>query len=142
MATDPKPVIVLDSSYLIAFQNRRDVHHRAAAHLMPDLIGGVFGRLLLPEYVFLEVVTVLFARCGHTVAVDTADTLLNAQEVDFLPSSELFQPTLDVFRTSTAARLSFTDAAIVAAARRHGTQFVATFDAGFRRIEGLTLVPA
>ena len=109
---------------------------------MPDLIGGVFGRLLLLEYVFLEVVTVLLARCGHTVALDAADTLLNAEEVDFLPCSELFRPALDVCRTSTTDRLSFTDAAIVAPARRHETRFVATFDEGFRRIEGLTPVPA
>ena len=134
-------MIVLDSSFLIAFQNRRDVHHAAASRVMPDLIGGGFGRLLLLEYVFLEVVTVLLARCGHAIAVDTADTLLNAHEVDFLSCSELFQSALDVFRTTPAARLSFTDAAIVAAARQHETEFVATFDDGFRRIEGLTLVP-
>ena len=108
---------------------------------MPDLIGGVFGRLLLLEYVFLEVATVLLARCGPSIALETADTLLNAEEVYFQPCSELFQHALDVFRTSNAARLSFTDAAIVAAARRHETEFVATFDEGFRSIEGLTLVP-
>jgi len=135
-------VIVLDSSFLIAFQNRRDVHHAAASRIMPDLIGGGFGRLLLLEYVFLEVVTVLLARCGHRIALDTADTLLNAHEVDFLSCSELFQSALDVFRTTTAARLSFTDAAIVAAARRHETEFIATFDEGFRQIEGLKPVPA
>ena len=109
---------------------------------MPDLVEGAFGRLLLLEFVFLEVVTVLRARCGHQITLDTADTLLNAQEVDFLPGSDLFRHALDVFRTTTVAGLSFTDAAIVAAARRHETEFVATFDEGFRRIEGLTLVPA
>ena len=134
-------MIVLDSSFLIAFHNRRDVHHGAASRVMPDLIGGVFGRLLLLEYVFLEVATVLLARCGPSIALETADTLLNAEEVDFQPCSELFQHALDVFRTSNAARLSFTDAAIVTAARRHETEFVATFDEGFRSIEGLTLVP-
>ena len=134
-------MIVLDSSFLIAFYNRRDVHHGAAAHAMQDLVGGVFGRLLLLEYIFLEVVTVLLARCGHTIALDVADTLLNAEEVDFLPCSELFQHALDVFRTRHSARLSFADAAIVAAARRHETEFVATFDEDFRGIEGLTLIP-
>lgn len=141
-ATDASLVILLDSSFLIAFQNRSDVHHAAASRVMPDLIEGAFGRLLLLEYVFLEVVTVLLARCGHPIALDTADKLLNAQEVDFLPCSELFQHARDVFRTTTVVRLSFTDAAIIAAARRHETEFIATFDERFRRIEGLTLVPA
>ena len=142
MAIQRRPVIVLDSSFLIAFHNRRDVHHEAAARLMPDLIGGAYGRLLLLEYVFLEVVTLLLARCEHAIALDAADTLLNAQEVDFLPCSELFQHALHVFRTGATIPLSFTDAAIVAAARRHETEFIATFDEGFRRIEGLKLVPA
>ena len=127
---------------MIAFHKRRDVHHEAAAHLMPDLTGGVHGRVLPLEYVFLEVVSVLLARCGHALALDAADTLPDAQEVDFLPRSESFQHARDVFRTGTTARLCFTDAALVAAARRHEREFIATFDEGFRRIEGLKLLPA
>ena len=134
-------MIVLDSSFLIAFHNRRDVHHAAAASAMESLLRGEFGRLLLIEYVFLEVVTVLLARRGHRAALDVADILLDAEEVDFLPCSDLFQAALREFRTRSAARLSFADAAIVAAAQRHGAEFIATFDEDFRGIEGITLVP-
>ena len=34
------------------------------------------------------------------------------------------------------------DVAIVAAAQRHGAEFIATFDEGFRGIEGMTMIPA
>ena len=135
-------MIVLDSSFLIAFHNRRDVHHAAAASAMESLLRGEFGRLLLIEYVFLEVVTVLLARRGHQAALDVAENLLEAEEVEFLPCSDLFQAALREFRTRRAARLSFADAAIVAAAQRHGAEFIATFDEGFRGIEGITIVPA
>ena len=36
-------MIVLDSSFLIAFHNRRDVHHVAAASAMEALLHGDFG---------------------------------------------------------------------------------------------------
>ena len=73
---------------------------------------------------------------------DVADILLDAEEVDFLPCSDLFRATLREFRTRSATRPSFADAAIVAAAQRHGAEYVATFDEGFRGIEGITMVPA
>lgn len=135
-------MIVLDSGFLIAFHNRRDVHHAAASSAMESLLRGEFGRLLLIEYVFLEVVTVLLARRGHRAALDVADILLDAEEVDFLPCSDLFRAALREFRTRGAARLSFADAAIVAAAQRHGAEYIATFDEGFRGIEGITMIPA
>ena len=105
---------------------------------MDSLLRGDFGRLVLIEYVFLEVVTVLLARRGHRAALDVADILLDAEEVDFLPCSDLFTDALREFRARGAARLSFADAAIVAAAQRHGAEFVASFDEGFRDIEGIT----
>jgi predicted nucleic acid-binding protein len=37
--------------------------------------------------------------------------------------------------------LSFTDAAIVTVARRQAPGFVATFDADFRGIEGISVIP-
>ena len=135
-------MIVLDSSFLIAIHNRRDVHHAPAASAMAALLCGDFGRLLLIEYVFVEVVTVLLARRGHRAALDVAEILLDAEEVDFLPCSELFPAALREFRARSAAGLSFADAAIVAAARRHDAGFIATFDEGFRGIEGIALVPA
>lgn len=109
---------------------------------MESLLRGDFGRLLLIEYVFLEVVTVLLARRGRRAALDVADILLDAEEVDFMPCSELFRATLREFRTHSAARLSFADAAIVAAAQRHAAEYVATFDEGFRDIKGITMIPA
>jgi len=48
-------VIVLDSSFLIAYHNERDVHHPAAAEAMQKFLAGAWGRGLLLERVFLEV---------------------------------------------------------------------------------------
>jgi len=134
-------VILLDSSFLIAFHNSRDIHHQAARSLMDRLAGGEWRRALLPEYVFLEVVTVLLARRDLATAVAVGQTLLEAREVEFVPCSELFLDAFDAFRTQSPERLSFVDAAIVAIARRRGARYLATFDTDFRTVEGISVVP-
>jgi predicted nucleic acid-binding protein len=135
-------MIVLDSSFLVAYQNRRDVHHGAAAAAMERLVAAEWGPALLLEYVFLEVITVLLARRGLDVAVRVATILLQARDVEFVPSSDMFLDVLGTFRAQGRGRLSFTDAAIVTVARNRDARFVATFDRDFRQVEGLAVVPA
>ena len=134
-------MIVLDSSLLVAYHNERDVHHAAAAAVFEQLAGGKWGRALLLEYVFLEVVTVLLARRGLPTAQAVGSLLLQAREIDFVPCSDFFLDTLKIFRTQERGDLSFTDAAIVAAARRRPPGHVATFDADFRGVDGVLIVP-
>lgn len=134
-------MIVLDSSFLIAYHNTRDVHHPAAARAMVHLLAGRWGRALLLEYVFLEVVTVLLARRGLAVANEVATRLLEAREVEFVPCSDIFLQALQTFRNQAAERLSFTDAAIVTVARREAPGFVATFDDDFRDLDAVSVVP-
>jgi predicted nucleic acid-binding protein len=90
-------VIVLDSSFLVACHNRRDVHHEASADAMGRLAAGEWGRALLLEYVFVEVVTVLLARRGPASTSEAATTSLEAREVEFVPCSELFLASLETF---------------------------------------------
>jgi predicted nucleic acid-binding protein len=135
-------LIVLDSSLLVAFHNTRDVHHDAAASTMERLVAGAWGRGLLLEYVFVEVVTVLLARRGLETASRVGGTLLDARELDFVPCSDVFLETLETFRTQGDRRLSFVDAAIVTVARNGGDgTVVATFDSDFDGIAGVSIVP-
>lgn len=134
-------MIVLDSSFLVAYHNERDVHHPAAARTMDRLLAREWGEVLLPEYVFLEVMTVLAARLGLQEAVAVGETLLHAEEVEFVPCSDVFLDSFEVFRRQSDGGLSFTDAAIVAIAHRLEAPYVATFDGDFRRVEGITVVP-
>ena len=141
-STGPEPVVVVDSSFLIAYHNTRDVHHAAATRAMLRLLGGEWGQALLLEYVFLEVVTVLMARRDLSAATEVAGRLLAAREVDFVPCSDFFFETLQTFRNQPDGRLSFTDAAIVTVARRNPPGVIATFDRDFNGIPGVTVVSA
>lgn len=108
---------------------------------MDEIISGKWGRPLLLEYVFLEVVTVLLVRRGLAVAARIASILLQAHEIEFVPCSELFLDSYETFRSQGNAKLSFTDAAIVTLARRQDIGFIASFDDDFKRIEGVTVLP-
>ncbi len=132
---------LLDSSFLIAAHNRGDVHHPVAAETMRRLREGEWGRALLLEYVFLEVVTVLLARRNLKVACTVGDTLLESREIEFVPCSEIFTAAVETFRGQGRRGLSFTDAAIVAVARRRNVDAVLSFDRGFRGLAGLKVVP-
>lgn len=134
-------VIVLDSSFLVAFHNERDVHHPAAAAVMERLLGGEWETALLSEYVFLEVVTVLRRRVDLEAAVGVGQTLLGAGELRFVPGAEVFREAFDLLRSERGSALSFADAAVAALARRNPPGFVATFDADFTGLEGITVVP-
>jgi predicted nucleic acid-binding protein len=134
-------VVVLDSSFLIAYHNTRDAHHAAAAQAMPSLTAGAWGPVLLPEYVFLEVVTVLMMRRDLAVASRVARVLLGAREVELVPCSPLFHSAVETFLSQQGSTLSFADAAIVALAESRGAQFVATFDDDFRGVSSVSVVP-
>lgn len=133
--------VVVDSSFLVAFHGARDAHHRAAADGMVRLDRGEWGDALLPEYVFLEVVTVLAARAGRSIARDAGDALLRSTQLEFVPCSGYFLPAFEIFRRPGARALSFADAAILAVARDRGAAWIATFDSDFSGIEGVTVVP-
>ncbi len=134
-------MIVLDSSFLIAFHNETDVHHSKAVDVMDRLVAGGWGPALLLEYVFLEVVTVLRMRLDLASAVSVAEALLNAREIEFVPCSEVFMEAFETFRTERGSALSFADAPIATVARRHPPGLVATFDNDFSALDGLTVVP-
>lgn len=134
-------MIVIDSSFLIAYHNLSDVHHSAAAKTMDKFLLGSWGQGLLLEYVFLEVVTVLMARRGLAAVSATASLLLSARELDLVPCSGIFLETFGAFRSQEGTTLSFTDAAILTVARHRADGLVATFDKDFRELEGITVVP-
>ena len=90
-------MIVLDSSFLIGLYNDRDSHHATASSLMRDFLDGRWGRGLLLEYVYLELMTVLLVRTDLATAALVADILLESEELEFFPCSDFFADTVKSF---------------------------------------------
>jgi predicted nucleic acid-binding protein len=132
-------VIVFDSSFLVGFHNERDAHHHTARTLMDRFLKGEWGRGLLLEYVFLEVTTVLLVRRNLGVAVQVGRLLLDADELDFVPCSDLFMEAFESFSHQGSTRLSFADAAIAYIAHQRADGLVLTFDEEFSKLPGIHL---
>jgi predicted nucleic acid-binding protein len=130
-------VIVLDSSFLVGFYNERDAHHKTACALMERFLAGEWGRGLLLEYVFLEVATVLLVRREIGVAARVCELLLDADELDFVPCSDLFSDAFQIFRRQVDTRLSFADAAIAHVARERAGGLLLSFDEELGKVRGV-----
>jgi predicted nucleic-acid-binding protein len=88
---------------------------------MSRFLAGTWGKGLLPEYVFLETVTVLLVRRDLDTAIRVGQLLLEAQELEFVPCSDLFLDAVDAFAAQKNTRLSFADSAIAVIAKRKRT---------------------
>jgi predicted nucleic acid-binding protein len=108
---------------------------------MDQFLAGRWGRGLLIEYVFLEVMTVLLVRRDLPTAARVGRILLDARELDFVPCSDTFLETMADFSTQAGTRLSFADAAIASIARSRAKGSVLTFDQEFRKVAGLHIFP-
>jgi hypothetical protein len=58
--------------------------------MMNEFLVGKWGRGLLPEYVFLEVVSVMLNRRGFALPSRVGQLLLEAKELDSGPCSDYF----------------------------------------------------
>jgi predicted nucleic acid-binding protein len=63
--------------------------------------------------------------------------LLDADELDFVPCSDLFSDAFEMFTHQKSKRLSFADAAIAHVAQERAGGLILTFDEEFRNLRGI-----
>ena len=106
---------------------------------MNDFLDGRWGKGLLLEYVYLEVVTVLLNRADSATAVKASRDLLESREFEFVACSELFAETVSSFTAQQQTKLSFTDVAIATVALQRADGWVLTFDQEFGKLPPIRL---
>ena len=133
-------MIFLDSSFLFAFYSAKDERHERAKMLMQDIVNGKYGSAYVSDYVFDELVTVVFARLrGIKEAARVGKSLF--ETVDFLyVNEEGFDTAWKIFSNQKTSSLSFTDCTSVAAMKGNGIENIATFDSDFKAVNGITVV--
>lgn len=62
--------IFLDTSFLVAFYNKKDKNHLSARRFISNEDNG--GSFVISDYIFDEVLTVLMVRGGKSVSVEAA----------------------------------------------------------------------
>ncbi len=116
--------ILLDTSVLVAYLNRRDHYHAAASRLLPDLLD---EEVILPEPVLQELFYVLNSRTGYHQAVEAIATLTDLFPIQSLELDD-FRLMTEIMRKYADASFDYADVALMALADRFLAAYVATFD--------------
>lgn len=115
-------MIVLDSNVWIAYSYKEDTLHKKACGVMKN----INTRVLLPEYILIEVSTVLAQRANKKIADLFLDRVLHNDDILILYSSpKFFDAVVKLFQTNGGKQLSFIDTALVYLSRWYS---VITFD--------------
>lgn len=114
---------LLDTSFLIAYHNKRDKHHERAREIEID-------NKIINDYIYAEVLNILYARQGKEKAVEYGKFLEKSTDVVRV-SKPIFAKSIKNFREKD---LSFTDAAIAATAQKLDIPVI-SFDKDFDQFE-------
>ncbi len=120
--------IIIDTGVFYAFYNRKDVHHLDSIYLVTHILEGRFGQPYTIDLVVSETYTLLRYR----ISFKTANAFLKALhqsnvEVIFL-DREFYDNTIQILRKYEEKKLSFVDAAIIAASDAFEIDYLASYD--------------
>ena len=118
--------IIFDSNVWLAFFNHKEIHHKQSKELMKQYL----SELIVPEYVALEVATVLQNKKKKQVADQFLTTIKN-QELNLLPiNQKTFWQSVNIFQAQNK-KLSFVDATLVTLSQEYE---IKTFDQALAKV--------
>ena len=113
---------ILDSNIWIGYLDTNDsLHARAAV-----VCAGTERPFILPEYVLVEIITIITYKRGKQAADNFIKSIDNNEAIELLPSDpEFLKEILKFFCESVTSKLSLTDTALLYLSQ---TYTVLTFD--------------
>ncbi|MDE1764225.1 MAG: type II toxin-antitoxin system VapC family toxin [Thaumarchaeota archaeon] len=133
-------MILLDTSFLVAYFNQKDVNHSKAMHVIRNIVEKKFGTLYITDYVFNETVTVsLIKMKSLDKAAMIGNYILKAMQT-IRVEEDVFLDAWKIFQRQKGTRLGFTDCTTVAIMRYRGIDNIATFDKDFTKIDGVNCI--
>ena len=114
---------LIDTSFLIAYHNKRDDHHQRAREIKPE-------KIIINEYIYAEVLDTIYSSQGKKKAVNYSKFLEKSAEV--IPVTKpIMRRAVENFQEKD---LSFTDASIAATAQKLNMKIV-SFDEDFDQFQ-------
>ena len=125
--------IFIDTGIFVAARNKRDVNHKRAVSLLKEALKGVYGALYTSDYVFDEAVTVALVRTRRPeIAIDMGNFISSSRKLRIIYVNKIvFEEAWSIFVKYAEKRLSFTDATSIAIMKRHGIDYIMSFDKHF-----------
>ena len=123
--------IFLDTSYLIAVSDKRDINHERAKNIQEKL--ETLGTVFISGQVFGEIVTFFNAEQGALKARHIGAKIIESDTEIINIDFGLFQKSWQLF--NQREKLSFTDCSTIAVMREYGIKNIVTFDSGFNQFK-------
>ncbi len=103
-------MIILDSNIWIAYFSKKDSQHKKAV----ELFMGLTERVILPEYLIIEICSVLALRAGKKAADGFLEFISNNNDLEIILSDkEIFLASMGVFQKIKTKKLSFVDCSLI-----------------------------
>ncbi len=116
--------MILDTSVWIAYLNIDDSQHAKARTLFASLKPNTV--IIIPEYIYLEIVTILALRMSKVFSINFMNAVSNNSGIRLLPTDpDFFEKVIEVFRKIRSKQISFADASLVYLSTKYP---VITFD--------------
>jgi len=133
-------MIFIDSSLIVADKIENDQHHKEAAKTMNDIATGKYGNPLISDYIFDEILTVIFSRSKKLpIAIETGQEIRNSVEIRRITESN-FEDAWQIFKNQKNTKFSFTDCTTLALMLKEGIKNIATFDQDFSKVKEINVV--
>lgn len=133
-------MILLDTSFIVAYYNTRDENHGKAIELMKELEEGKYGDLCITDYIFDECMTVIFIRLKNLEkTIEIGNTLRKLTRMLRI-ENDIFEDSWNFFKNQKETAFSFTDCTTVSLMKKENTINITTFDEDFRKIKGINVV--
>jgi len=130
--------IFLDTSFLVAFYNKRDKNHSKARRLISE--ADKQTTFVISDYIFDEILTVLLVRGGKSLSVDAGRKILEDERVDILQVDEdVFKRAWLVYQSFLDKEWSFTDCISYVLMKNLSIDIGASFDEHFNQFGFATL---
>jgi len=130
-------MIMLDTSFVVAYFNTRDQNHDSAIKTA-KILARQNHELYVTDYLFGEIVTVSLVRLKNLEKATHIGKIIleycNLIHVD----KEIFDHAWKIF-SEQKLRLSFVDCTTIVAMKSQKMQQIATFDNDFNNVEGIEI---
>lgn len=120
--------VFVDSNYFVALNNPEDNLNTKARRIATD-IKGKNTSLVISNYIFLEITTVLSQRVGKQIALSVGKQLIDSNIIEvILIDKSLHHSSWEIFQKAQKKNVSFVDASIVAVMKSENIRNVISFD--------------
>lgn len=133
-------MVILDTSFIFAYYNEDDYFHADSVRLMQEIQEGKYGSLIIPDYVFDELITISLNKLKNLDKVirigDDVLSYVNLINID----EDLFNDSWEIFKNQEDTKFSFTDCSIIALMRNRNIKNLITFDEDSLKIDGINII--